>query len=61
MKKDAFSLFIRTKKLGILVIIAGVVSFFQHHQKKGIYDFNELAVGLSWGLVFIFFSKERNG
>lgn len=48
-----------TKMLGLMIIIAGIVSFFLQHQKKGFFDVNELAVGLSWGLVFIFFSKEK--
>ncbi|WP_234979681.1 hypothetical protein [Chitinophaga niabensis] len=45
--------------MGVLIIIAGIFSFFQQYHKKGVYDFNELAVGLSWGFVFIFFSKEK--
>lgn len=45
--------------MGVLIIIAGVISFFLQHYKKGVFDFNELAVGLSWGFVFIFFSKEK--
>ncbi|MGN7721214.1 hypothetical protein [Chitinophaga sp. 22620] len=47
------------KILGILIIAAGIISFFLQHHKKGVFDFNELAAGLSWGLVFIFFSKEK--
>lgn len=41
------------------MIIAGIISFFVQHKKKGIYDLNELAVGASLGLLFIFFSKEK--
>lgn len=40
-------------------MLASIASFFFQHHKKGMYDFNELAVGLSWGFVFIFFSKEK--
>lgn len=47
------------KILGALIALAGIAGFFFQHHKKGVYDFNELAVGLSWGFVFIFFSKER--
>ena len=47
------------KILGLGIIAAGIISFFVQHDKKGFFDFNELAVGLSWGLVFIFFSKEK--
>ncbi len=59
MKHNPFPYSYWTKILGLLVIIAGVIRFFQQYHKKGIFDANELAIGLSWGLVFIFFSKER--
>lgn len=59
MSQNPFPYSYWTKILGVLIVIGGVVSFFLQHDKKGIYDFNELAVGLSWGFVFIFFSKER--
>lgn len=59
MKHDSFPYSYWTKFLGLLIIIAGMVSFFRQYHKKGIFDTNELAIGLSWGLVFIFFSKER--
>jgi len=48
-----------TKILGLVIIVVGIFSFFQQHHKKGIFDFNELAVGCSWGLLFIFFSREK--
>ena len=59
MRQNPFPYSYWTKILGILIIIAGIISFFQQYYKKDIYDFNELAVGLSWGLLFIFFSKEK--
>ena len=59
MRQNPFPYSYWTKILGLAIIIAGIVSFFLQHHKKGVYDFNELAVGLSWGLVFIFFSRER--
>lgn len=59
MSRNSFPYSYWTKILGILIIIAGIISFFLQHHKKGMYDFNELAVGLSWGFVFIFFSKEK--
>ncbi len=59
MKQNPFPYSYWTKILGLMIIIAGVISFFSQYNKRGIYDFNELAVGLSWGFVFIFFSKER--
>lgn len=59
MKHNPFPYSYWTKILGLLIIIAGAISFFQQYHKKGIFDINVLAIGLSWGLVFIFFSKER--
>lgn len=59
MSQNSFPYSYWTKILGVLIIIAGIISFFHQYHKKDIYDFNELAVGLSWGLVFIFFSKEK--
>lgn len=59
MKQNSFPYSYWTKILGLLIIIAGIVSFFQQYNKKGIFDLNELAIGFSWGLVFIFFSKEK--
>jgi hypothetical protein len=47
------------KILGLILLVAGVFSFFLQHQRKGVFDFNELAVGFSWGFVFIFFSREK--
>ena len=59
MKEKDFPWSYWTKLLGLLIIIAGIISFFLKHSRKGVYDFNDLAIGLSWGLVFIFFSKEK--
>ena len=59
MRQNPFPYSYWTKILGLAIVIAGIVSFFLQHHKKGVYDFNELAVGLSWGLVFIFFSREK--
>ncbi len=59
MQKSPFPYSYWTKILGVIIIIAGVISFFQQYHKKGIFDLNELAIGLSWGFVFIFFSKEK--
>ena len=59
MKQNAFPYSYWTKILGLMIIIAGVISFFLQYHKKGIFDSNELAIGFSWGLVFIFFSKEK--
>ena len=59
MKEASFPYSYWTKILGLLIIIAGIVSFLTKYHKKGIFDFNELAIGFSWGFVFIFFSKEK--
>ncbi|MEO6547752.1 MAG: hypothetical protein ABIN94_07115 [Ferruginibacter sp.] len=59
MKQNAFPYSYWTKILGLIIIIAGMVSFFVQYSKKGIFDSNELAIGFSWGLIFIFFSKEK--
>jgi hypothetical protein len=59
MSQNPFPYSYWTKILGVLIIIAGIISFFLQYYKKDIYDFNELAVGLSWGLLFIFFSREK--
>lgn len=48
-----------SKILGLIIIALGIASFFMKHARKDIYDVNEIAIGLSWGLVFIFFSKEK--
>lgn len=50
---------ISLKVLGVIVIIAGIISFYLQYQKKGFFDFNELAIGFSWGFLFIFFSREK--
>jgi hypothetical protein len=59
MQNNPFPYSFWAKILGLAIIAAGVFMFFLKYQRKDIFDFNELAVGFSWGLVFIFFSKER--
>lgn len=59
MKQTSFPYSRWVKLLGIAIIIAGAISFVAKRYKTGIFDFNELATGLSWGLLFIFFSKEK--
>jgi len=59
MKTTTFPYAYWTKLLGLLIIIAGITSFFLQYQKKGVFDLNELALGFSWGFIFIFFSKEK--
>jgi len=60
MKENSFPYAYGSKLLGILIIIAGIISFFVQYQKKSVFDYNELAVGACWGFLFIFFSKEKN-
>jgi hypothetical protein len=59
MRQNSFPYSYWTKILGLAIVAVGIFSFFGQHEKKGIYDFNELAVGFSWGFVFIFFSREK--
>ena len=59
MKADSFPYSYWAKILGVLIILTGIVSFVVQYNKRGFFDLNELAVGFSWGLVFIFFSKEK--
>ena len=59
MKQSPFPYSYWAKILGVLIIIAGIASFFLKYFRKGIFDVNELAIGFSWGLVFCFFSKEK--
>jgi len=59
MQKTSFPYSYWTKILGMIIIVSGVISFFRQYLGKGVWDVNELAIGLSWGFVFIFFSKEK--
>lgn len=59
MKETSFPYRYWTKLLGLLIILAGIISFFQQYQKKAVFDLNELAIGFSWGFIFIFFSREK--
>ena len=60
MEQNSFPYSYWTKILGFMIIIAGIINFFLKYHKKGIFDLNELAIGFSWGFVFIFFSKEKS-
>jgi hypothetical protein len=59
MQTNSFPYAFWMKILGLLVIAAGILSFFLKYGRTGTFDSNELAIGFSWGLVFIFFSKEK--
>jgi hypothetical protein len=59
MQQNSFPYSYWAKILGLVLILIGIASFFIQHNRKGVFDFNELAIGFSWGLVFIFFSKEK--
>lgn len=59
MKQNAFPYSYYAKIVGLILILAGVFMFFIKYHRKGIYDINELAIGFSWGFMFIFFSKEK--
>ena len=59
MKQNTFPYSYWAKVLGLVLMLTGIFSFFAKYKRKGIYDINELAIGFSWGLMFIFFSKEK--
>jgi hypothetical protein len=59
MKKKIFPYAPWFKGLGLILIVVGIISFILRYKKNGVFDFNELAIGLCFGLLFIFFSKEK--
>lgn len=59
MKKRIFPYAPWFKGLGLLLIIVGIISFIYRYKKNGVFDFNVLAIGLCFGLLFIFFSREK--
>jgi len=59
MKSSSFPYSYWIKVLGAAITVLGMISFVIKHQKKGIFDLDELAVAVSWGFLFIFFSRER--
>ena len=59
MKSSNFPYSYWMKILGVAIVFAGIFSFFFQYYKKGFFDLNEIAVGFSWGFLFIFFSKEK--
>lgn len=59
MRDNSFPYAFWTKVLGALIAVASIVNFVAQYNKTGKFDLNELCLGLSWGLLFIFFSKEK--
>jgi cell division protein FtsW (lipid II flippase) len=59
MKTNEFPYGYWAKVLGLLIILLGVFSFFRQYSRHNVFDYNELAIGLSFGFLFIFFSKEK--
>ena len=59
MKKRAFPYAPWFKGLGLVLILIGITSFIYRYNKNGVFDYNELAIGLCFGLLFIFLSKEK--
>ncbi|MEO5997271.1 MAG: hypothetical protein ABIN89_11045 [Chitinophagaceae bacterium] len=59
MRQNSFPYSYWTKFLRVIIVGVGIIRFFLQYHKKGISDLNELAIGFSWGFVFIFFSKEK--
>jgi hypothetical protein len=59
MEKRIFPYSPWVKGLGLVIVLIGIFSFFYRYRKTGVFDFNELALGACFGLLFIFFSRER--
>jgi hypothetical protein len=49
----------RLKIIGILLLVWSIISFFLKYANHSIWDFELFAGLFSWGLCFIFFSKEK--
>jgi len=59
MKSSSFPYSYWLKALGVLIFILKMISLFLQYREKGAIDPNQLALGICWGLFFIFFSKEK--
>lgn len=59
MKQNSFPYGYWVKILGIAIALFSVILFLVQYYSKAVLDLNDLGVGLSWGFVFIFFSKEK--
>lgn len=60
--KDTFNVFAYSYKMkivGTLLIGWGIYAFFSKYRQYNLIDLNLLASLSCWGLVFIFFSKEK--
>lgn len=57
--KNTFAYSYRMKVVGVLLIIWGIYSFSSKYWQFDIIDLNLLSSLFCWGLVFIFFSKEK--
>lgn len=60
--KDTLNVFaysFKMKVVGTLLICWGFYAFFSKYRQYDLVDLNLLSGLLCWGLVFIFFSKER--
>jgi hypothetical protein len=59
MEKKIFPYAPWTKGFGLLIVLIGIISFFSRHRKTGVFDYNEIAIGVCFGFLFIFFSREK--
>jgi CDP-diglyceride synthetase len=60
--KNTFSVFAYSywmKIVGILLIVWGIYRFFSNYREYDVIDLNLISSLSCWGLVFIFFSKEK--
>jgi len=56
---NVFSYAYKMKIIGILCILWGFYSFFSKYWRYQLLDINLIAGLCCWGLIFIFFSKEK--
>jgi hypothetical protein len=60
--KNTFTVFAysyKMKLVGILLILWGIFSFASKYRQFHVVDYNLLSGLICWGLIFIFFSKEK--
>lgn len=57
--KNLFAYSHKMKVLGLMLILWGIYSFVSKYWQHNLVDLNLMASLACWGLVFIFFSKEK--
>jgi len=59
MEKSSFPYGYWAKIMGLFLFVLSIANFFYQRYRKGIFDLNELALGICYAFLFIFFSKEK--